>query len=104
MTAWLVIVAVGLGTYAFRATAFAVVGSRSLPTWTERPLAYVGPAALGALVGAMLLTSNGRPDVPGLAEAAAAAAAFVTVHRTGNIARGILVAFPVLWLVAGLTS
>ena len=97
MTAWLVIVAVGLGTYAMRAVTFAVVSERGLPAWAERPLAFVGPAAIGALVGGMLLTADGTAELPALAEGGAAVAAFLTVHRTGNIARGMLVGFPVLW-------
>lgn len=102
MTAWLVIGAVGLGTYAFRAVTFAVVSARGLPTWAERPLAFVSPAALGALVGGMLLTTHGRAAVPAVAETSAAVAAFVTVRRTGNIALGLLVGFVVLWALAWL--
>lgn len=100
MTAWLVICAVGLGTYAFRSITFAAVSARGLPAWAERPLAYVSPAAIGALVGGMLLTTHGSAEAPALAEAGAAFAAFVTVRRTGNIARGILIGFPVLWTLA----
>ena len=102
MTAWLVICAVGLGTYAFRAVTFAVVSARGLPAWTGRPLAFVGPAALGALVGGMLLTAHGSAEIPALAEAGAAAAAFVAVRRTGNVARGLMVGFPVLWALTWL--
>ena len=102
MTAWLVICAVGLGTYAFRAVTFAIVSARGLPDWMDRPLAFVGPAALGALVGGMLLTAHGSAEIPALAEAGAAAAAFVAVRRTGNVARGLLVGFPVLWALTWL--
>jgi branched-subunit amino acid transport protein len=104
MTTWLVIAGVGLGTYAFRAVMFAVVATHGLPAWTDRPLAFVGPAALGALVGSMLLTRHGRAEIPGLAEVVAAACAYLTVHRTGNVAHGIVVAFPVLWSLAWLTG
>ena len=104
MTAWLVICAVGLGTYAFRAVTFTVVSARGLPAWAERPLAFVGPAALGALVGGMLLTTHGTAELPAVAEASAAVTAFVTVRRTGNIARGLLVGFVVLWTVGWLTG
>jgi branched-subunit amino acid transport protein len=102
VTAWIVILAVGVGTYALRAMTFAMVGARGLPEWTHRPFAYVGPAALGALVGGMLLADHGHADLPGLAETAAVAAAFVTVRRGGNVARGILVGFVVLWTFAWL--
>ena len=97
MTAWLVVAAVGLGTYALRAVTFAVVGARGLPAWTHRPFAYVGPAAIGALVGGMLLADHGHPELPGLAEVGAVVAAFVTVRRTGDVARGLGVGFAVLW-------
>lgn len=102
MTAWLVICAVGLGTYALRAVPFAVVGGRGLPTRTERALAFVGPAALGALVGGMLLTTHGSAEVPALPEVGAAAAVFVAVRRTGNVARGLMVGFTVLWALTWL--
>jgi branched-subunit amino acid transport protein len=104
VTAWLVVCAVGLGTYAFRAVTFAVVSDRGLPAWAERPLAFVSPAAIGALVGGMLLTAHGSTAMPALAEAGAAVAAFVTVHRSGNVARGIVVGFPVLWALTWLAG
>lgn len=99
MTAWSVVVAVGLGTYALRAATFAVVGARGLPSWTRRPFTFVGPAALGALVGGMLLTDHGRLDLPGLAEVGAVAATFVTVRRTGDVGRGLAAGFAALWLL-----
>lgn len=102
MTAWFVILAVGLGTYSFRAVMYAVIGGRGMPGWADRPLTFVGPAALGALVGSMLLSRGEHPDLPGLAEAVAAVCAFATVRLTGNVALGIAAAFPVLWVLAGL--
>ena len=104
MTVWLVIFAVGLGTYLFRAVMFAAVGAHALPAWTDRPLAFVGPAALGALVGSMLLTSGGSAHLAALPEAAAATAAFLTVRRTGNVAHGMAVAFPVIWTLTWLAG
>lgn len=104
MTTWVVILAVGLGTYAFRAVTFAVVSARGLPAWAERPMAFVSPAAIGALVGGMLLTTHGSVEVPALAEASAAVTTFAIVHRTGSIARGILVGFPVLWALTWVTA
>lgn len=102
MTAWFVILAVGLGTYAFRAVMFAVIGGRGMPEWADRPLAFVGPAALGALIGTMLLTRGGHPAVPGVAEATAAVCAFATVRLTGNVAHGIAAGFPILWALVWL--
>lgn len=104
MTAWLVVVAVGLGTWCLRAVMFATVDARSLPAWVDRPLAYVGPAALGALVGSMLFTHGGAIQFAGGAELVAAAAAVVTVRRTGNVALGMATGFPVMWLLGAVIS
>lgn len=100
MTAWAVLLTVGLGTYLFRAVMFVVLGRHSLPAWTDRPLAFVGPAAIGALVGGLLLTSGGRFAPAGGVELAAAAAAFVVARRTGDVARGLLAGFVVLWVLS----
>lgn len=102
MTAWTVILAVGLGTFAFRAVTFGVLGGRSLPGWTDRPLGFVGPAAIGALVGAMVFTHHGRIEIAGLAELGAIVAAFMVVRRTGDVARGLLIGFPILWALSAL--
>ena len=99
MNAWLVIILVGLGTYSFRAVMFGVLAERDLPAWTERPFSFVGPAAIGSLVGGMLLTEHGRLDPSGLVELVAATVAFLTVRRTGNVAHALLVGLPVLWLL-----
>ena len=99
MNAWLVIILVGLGTYSFRAVMFGVLAERDLPAWTERPLSFVGPAAIGSLVGGMLLTEHGRLDPSGHVELVAATAAFLTVRRTGNVAHALLVGLPILWLL-----
>ncbi|MCB9373546.1 MAG: AzlD domain-containing protein [Microthrixaceae bacterium] len=48
MTAWLVILAVGAGTYLLRASMFVLVGERPLPAWMTAPMALVGSAAIGA--------------------------------------------------------
>src|SRR5690606_39695957 len=68
MSVWLVILAVGAGTYVFRAAMFVVLGSHSLPAWTHGPLGFVGPAAIGALVGGMVLTDGERFAPSGAAE------------------------------------
>lgn len=99
MTIWLVIILVGVGTYCFRAAMFVVVGERDLPAWTARPLSFVGAAAIGALVGGMMLTEAGRFAPSGTVELVAAATAFVTVQRTGNVAHALLVGLPMLWLL-----
>jgi branched-subunit amino acid transport protein len=104
VTAWLVVISVGLGTYAFRAAMFAIVGAHDVPAWAQRPLAYVSPAALGALVGGMLLTAHGSAEVPGFAEGAAAVVSFATVRRSGNVAVGIVTGFLSLWAIGAFSG
>ena len=100
MSTWIVILVIAAGTYAFRSVAFALVGTRGLPGWTDRPLALVAPAAISALVATMVFTDHGVPMVPGLPETVALAATFVVVSRTGNVAAGMVCGFPVLWVLS----
>jgi len=102
MSVWLVILAVGAGTYVFRAAMFVVLGSHSLPAWTHGPLGFVGPAAIGALVGGMVLTDGERFAPSGAAELVAVVAGFVVVRRPGDVARARAVCFPVLWTLTAL--
>lgn len=99
MTAWLVVAAVAIGSYLLRVSMFAVVGRRSLPRWTERPMAFVGPAAIAALTSSMLLTRGGSIDPPPIAELIAVTVGFVVVRRTGNVAHAFAVGLPAYWLV-----
>jgi branched-subunit amino acid transport protein len=100
MTAWLVIVSVGVGTYIFRAVLFVMIGDRALPAWTNRPLSYVGPAAIAALVGGSLLVEQGRfSPAPG-GDLVAVATTFVFVQRTRHVALGLVIGFAVLWCFA----
>jgi branched-subunit amino acid transport protein len=102
VTALLVIMAVGAGTFGYRAVMFALLGGRRLPAWTERPLALVGPAAIGALVGAMVLTDHDRFDPATWTDLAAVGAAFFTVRRTGDVFRGLLAGFACLWTLTAI--
>lgn len=102
MSVWLIVLGVGFGTYTFRASMFVLLGSHRLPTWAHVPLGFVGPAAIGALVGGMVLTDGERFAPSGVPELVAVAAGFVVVRRSGDVARGLLVGFPVLWALTAL--
>ena len=92
-----VILTVGLGTYLLRASMFVVLGGRTTPRWLEAPLNYVGPAGIAALVGAVLLTSNGRAGIGSIPAVVAAVMAFLLVRRTGNVMHAFAVGMPVFW-------
>jgi branched-subunit amino acid transport protein len=97
MSATVVIVTIGLCTYILRASMFVVLGGRTPPQWLQTPLGFVGPAAIAALVGAILLTSNGHAEVGSIPAVVAAVPAFVVVRRTGNVMHAFAVGMPVYW-------
>lgn len=100
MTAWLVILAIGLGTYLLRAGMFVVLGDRTLPGWTSTPLALVAPAAIAALVASMTLTADGAARVAPFPEVLAVAGAFAATRRSGNVMHSIAVGLPLFWLAS----
>ncbi len=102
MNATAVILTVGLGTYLLRASMFVVLGGRTPPQWLQAPLAYVGPAGIAALVGAMLPTTRGHAGVGSIPSVVAAVAAFIFVRRTGNVMHAFAVGMPVFWTLTAL--
>ncbi len=73
MRDWLVLLAIGVGTYLLRAS-FLVANSTEAPPGVERALPYIGPAVLGAMVAPALILPAGAISVaaavPGLLAAA----------------------------------
>jgi len=59
---WLVILCVGLGTFALRAAGIVILGKIVQPQWFERALRYVPPAILGALISSSLLIRHDTID------------------------------------------
>ena len=102
MNATAVILTVGLGTYLLRASMFVVLGGRTPPQWLQAPLAYVGPAGIAALVGAILFTTRGDVGVDSIPAVVAAVSAFVVVRRTGNVMHAFVVGMPVFWSLTAL--
>ena len=47
---WLAVIIIGVGTYLTRLSFIGAFGERQMPEWLERPLRYVAPAVLGAIV------------------------------------------------------
>lgn len=104
MTTWLVIAAVALGTYGLRVSMFLIVGRWTLPAWTDRPMALVGPAAVAALVASLVATSGGRVATPSAPVVAALAAGFLATRRSGNVMHAFAAGLPAFWLVGLLVS
>lgn len=99
MTPWTVIIAIAVGTVAFRSGLFLLVGTTQLPTWIPRYLAFVAPAALAALVASMTLTDGTDIRPAPTAELAAVIIAFVVTRRTRNLMHAIAIGLPVFWML-----
>lgn len=104
MTAWLVILAVGAGSYALRSSMLVLSSSRDLPVQVEHALALVAPAAVGALLASMLFTSGGRIAPLPWPELLAVVAGFLAVRRSGNVLHAFVVGMPVFWVATALAG
>ena len=104
MSNWLVVVAIGLGTYLLRLSFIGVLGTRPMPIWAQRPLKYVAPAVLAALVLPAVLLVDGRADVTPLGNPRflAAAVAAGVAWRLKSVAGVIIVGMSLLWLLQAL--
>ena len=70
---WIVVVVLGLATYAIRFSFLGLLGNRALPGWLQRSLRYTAVAVLPALVAPAVLwppATGGQPDAARLLAAA----------------------------------
>ncbi len=104
MTPFVVIVAIGLGTYALRASMFVFVGTRPLPARVDNALHLVGPAAVAALVATMTFSHGGSIEPRPVAELVAIAVGYLTVRHTGNVAYAFVTGLPTLWVLTAVLS
>ena len=101
---WGAVVAIGVGTYLTRLSFIGAFGEREMPAWMERPLRYVAPAVLGAIVLPAVVMPEGVIDfVPAsnprfLAGVLAGAVAI----RFRNITVVITVGMAALWILDAL--
>jgi branched-subunit amino acid transport protein len=85
LTIWLIIAALGAGTFLLRWSFLGAIGNRPLPEWGQRLLRYTAVAVLPALVAPGILwpaATDGRPDPVRLAAAAATLAAGLLTRNT----------------------
>ncbi len=102
MTALIVFVLAGIGTYAARSAFILAVGDRRLPLIVERFLANIGPAVLAALATSLLLTDGAEAYLTNAAEVSATAVAILAAWRTRNFLWSFVAGMGVLWLVGWL--
>ncbi|MEQ8899064.1 MAG: AzlD domain-containing protein [Roseovarius sp.] len=99
-TIWIVIAALGIGSYFFRFVFIGLIGDRALPAWVLRHLRYTAVAVLPGLVAPLVVwppATEGQTDAPRLA------AALVTI-AVGLWTRNVLltIAAGAITLYAGL--
>ena len=102
MTALLVVLAVGAGSYAFRVSMLVLAARVGLPPVVERAARHALPASFAALaasaLAAQLAASSGvSADV---APVAAVVVAVAAVRRTGSPYAALAAGMPTLWLLS----
>ncbi len=99
---WIVILALGLGTFLIRFSFLGLIGDRALPGWALRLLRFVPVAVLPALVAPLTVwpsATGGAPD-PARLIAAAVALAIGALTRSvlGAIFGGMAALYLALWI------
>ncbi|MGI3169223.1 AzlD domain-containing protein [Pseudooceanicola sp. C21-150M6] len=99
---WIVIVALGVGSFALRFAFTGIVGDRKMPDWLLRHLRYTAVAVLPALVAPLVVwpaATGGEPDIARIGAALVALLVGLMSRRTFlAIAAGIAALYLLLWL------
>lgn len=98
LTIWIIILALGIGTFFLRYSFLGIVGRRGLPEWALRYLRYTSVAVLPGLVAPLVLWPSGTGGEPDPARLAAAGAAVLVGVLTRNTLYAILGGLTVLYL------
>ncbi len=101
MSAFLAILAVGIGTYLLRSAFILALANRRIPPAVIAALDFVAPAVLAALTVSLLVDGAGRLAV-GMAEAAGLVAGSFVIWKTRNFLMSAGVGMGVFWLVGAL--
>ena len=102
MTPWIVVVAVGVGSWLFRVSMLVVAARTGLPRVVERATRHAVAVSFAALASAALAdqvasaTSAATTAVP----LVAVVVAIVAVRRTGSPHAALLAGLPTAWLLA----
>lgn len=102
MTAWIVILLAGLGSYLFRVSMVVLTDRVALPARLEQASGYVAPAAFAALAATGIAAASTQAGTVAQATSllAAVAVAIVAVRLTGRSYVAVLAGMPTLWLLS----
>lgn len=102
-TIWIIIIGLGLGSFALRFSFAGLVGNRQMPEWLLRHLRYTAVAILPALVAPLVVwpaATGGEPDVPRtLAALATIITGLVTKNFFAAIAAGAATLYGLLYVM-----
>lgn len=102
-TLWIVIIGLGLGSFALRFAFIGLVGDRPMPAWLLRHLRYTAVAILPALVAPKVVwpdATGGDPDPARMAAAAVTlAVGFMTKNVLAGMGAGAATLFSMLYLM-----
>ncbi|PJE32999.1 Branched-chain amino acid transport protein (AzlD) [Pseudooceanicola marinus] len=100
---WIVIIGLGLGSFALRFAFLGLIGKRQMPEWLLRHLRYTPVAVLPALVAPLVVwpgATGGEMDPPRLTAALVTLALGVIFRRTLlAIVCGLGTLYLMLWLM-----
>ena len=101
MSAAVVILIIGIGTYLERLSFIGIIGDREIPEWAVLPLRYVAPAVFAALVAPAVLLDDGRLALAPATnpEALATVVALLVAWRTRSVAATLVTGMVALWLL-----
>jgi len=100
MTLWLIIIGMGMITYAIRLSLIVLLGRVGVPVIVQRALRFVPPAVLSAIIFPELLRPGGTLDIsPGNARLIAGVVAALVAWRTKNVILTIAVGMAALWIL-----
>lgn len=98
MTAFLAILAVGVGTFLSRSIFILALADRTIPPRVVRALEFVGPAVLSALVVALMVDDSGTVAI-GVPETAALAAGGLAGWKWRNLIYVVAAGMTVFWVM-----
>lgn len=98
MSAWIVVAAVGAGSFLFRISMLVVAARIGLPPVVERAAGHAVPVSCAALAAAALAEHVAAAGAV-IAPAGAVAVAVVAVRRTGLPHAALAAGMPTLWVL-----
>ena len=100
MTAWLIVIGMGVVTYLIRLSLIALLGRIDVPPIVQRALRFVPPAVLSAIIFPELLSPGGSLDISlGNVRLLAGILAALVAWRTRNVLLTIAVGMAALWIL-----